>query len=156
MGHAKPALIGADTPFLVAHTVLEHPEHESAMKYCEGLLREDSLFALCPTVIDEFIHVVTDARRFELPLDMGEALAIAQSWLNSRETVSLFPCERSARLQLHWLREHRLGRKRINDTRIASIYHHHGVRRLLTNNLRDYTVFDCFEIIRLDDGVTPP
>jgi len=75
---------------------------------------------------------------------------------NSRETVSLFPSERSARLQPHWLREHRLGRERINDARIASIYHHHGVRRLLSNDLLDCAVFECFEIIRLDGGGTPP
>lgn len=47
------------------------------------------------------------------------------------------------------MRTHRLGRKRINDTRIAAIYYHNGARTLLTSNARDYTVFDCFEVIRL-------
>ncbi len=80
---------------------------------------------------------------------MTQALELAEGWRNSCETVSLFPCEESTRLQLHWLRTHRLGKKRINDTRIASVYYQSGARTLLTSNVRDYTVFDCFEIIRL-------
>ena len=107
------------------------------------------MFVLCPTVMDEFIHVITDARRFEQPLGMEVALGVAHDWLSSRETVTLFPCDESTGLQLHWLRDHRLGRKRINDTRIASIYHYHGVRKLLTSNARDYSVFDCFEVLGL-------
>lgn len=146
---AKQVFVGVDTPFLVAHTVLDHPGHGRAREQCERLLKKKYFFALCPTVIDEFIHVVTDARRFEQPLNMDEALEIAHNWLNSRETVNLFPCDQSTCLHLQWLRDHRLGRKRINDTRIASIYHHHGIRYLLTGNVRDYTVFDCFEVIEL-------
>ncbi|MFU8847759.1 MAG: type II toxin-antitoxin system VapC family toxin [Opitutales bacterium] len=149
MRGAKPVLVGVDTPFLVAYSVIEHPEHEQARCRCGQLVEKNHLLALCPTVIDEFIHVVTDARRFERPLDMVQALELAQNWLNSRETVSLFPCEQSTRLQLHWLRTHRLGRKRINDTRIASIYYQNGAHTLLTGNVRDYTVFDCFKIIQL-------
>lgn len=147
MPTTRPVFVGVDTPFLVAHTVTEHPEHRAARQLCERLLGENRLFALCPTVIDELIHVITDRRRFEQPLDMAEALEIAESWLTSCETVSLFPCEQSTRLQLHWLRKHHLGRKRINDTRIASIYCHHGVRTLVTSNARDYTAFDCFDIL---------
>ncbi len=151
MRTAQQFLVGVDTPFLVAHTVVEHPEHSEALKVCERLLEKNGLLALCPTVIDEFIHVVTDAKRFERPLEVAEALEVAEDWLNSRETVSLFPCEQSSRLQLHWLRTHRLGRKRINDTRIASIYYQNGAHTLLTSNVRDYTVFDCFKIIQLSN-----
>jgi predicted nucleic acid-binding protein len=147
---APQVFVGVDTPFLVAHTVLEHPGHGQARKQCEGLLEKGYVLALCPTVIDEFIHVVTDPRRFERPLGMGEALDIVQDWLSSRETVLLFPCDQSAELHVRWLREHRLGRKRINDTRIASIYHHHGIRNLVTSNVRDYTIFGCFSVTHVD------
>ena len=149
MRSKKPTLLGVDTHFLVAYSVLEQPEHEQARALCEQLFEKNHLLALCPTVIDEFIHVVTDARRFERPLSMDQAVEVAHNWLTSRETVSLFPCEQSTRLQLQWLHAHRLGRERINDTRIASIYYQNGVRTLLTGNVRDYTIFDCFKIIRL-------
>ena len=151
MPSPKPKLIGVDTPFLIAHTVIEHPEHRNAQRHREQLLAKNCLFALCPTVLDEFVHVVTDPRRFENPLEMADALEIAEVWLTSQETVCLFSCERSTRLHLRWLHNHRLGRKRINDTRIASIYHQNGVRTLLTSNARDYSVFDCFEILNLSD-----
>lgn len=150
----KPKWIGVDTPFLVAHTVIEHPEHPNALRHCEHLLTKNCCFALCPTVLDEFVHVVTDHRRFEDPLRMTDALEIAEAWLTSQEIVCLFPCERSTRLHLRWLHSLRLGRKRINDTRIASIYHQNGVRTLLTSNVRDYSVFDCFEILHLSDRPT--
>ncbi len=148
---AKQVLIGVDTPFLVAYTVLGHSGHRHAREQCERVLRENYLLALCPTVMDEFIHVVTDTRRFEQPLEMAEALEAAENLLNSRETVNLFPRDRSIGLYLRWLHDHRLGRKRINDTRIASIYHHHGIRHLLTSKVRDYTIFDCFAVIELEE-----
>ncbi len=144
-------LVGVDTPFLVSHTVREHPEHERAVSVREQLLEGRCLFALCPTVLDEFLHVVTDGKRFERPLSMTKALQIAQIWVQSQESRLLFDTEESQRQQLAWMREHRLGRKRINDTRIAAIYLHHGVRTLLTTNIRDYSLFRAFEIVNLDD-----
>jgi len=58
--------------------------------------------ALCPTVIDEFLHVVTDPKRFGSPLEMGNAVAIAQAWMQSHETTYFLPNEDSDRLHLHW------------------------------------------------------
>jgi predicted nucleic acid-binding protein len=80
---------------------------------------------------------------------MFDAIGIAQTWLQSQETAYLVGTVASDRLQLDWMLRHRLGRKRINDTRIASIYYQHGVRTLLTSNVRDFSVFDAFEIINL-------
>lgn len=151
MRQAKAALVGIDTPVLIAHTVLEHPEHQQCLSYCKQLMDKGKLLAICPTVIDEFLHVVTDPRRFERALTMVKAIRIAETWIQSQETVYLLPSEASNRLHLHWMLEQRLGRKRINDTRIASTYRHHGVRTLLTTNVRDFTVFEEFEIINLNE-----
>lgn len=149
MRQALESLIGIDTTFLVAHSILEHPEHRQATQLCRALLEGQNLFALCNTVIDEFIHVVTDPKRFEQPLSIHQASQIMETWLQSEETRYLPPDEDSARLHLQWLSQHRLGRKRINDTRIAATYYSHGVRRLLTSNVRDYAVLDAFAIIEL-------
>lgn len=149
MPPAHAALIGIDTPFMVAHTVREHPEHARAQTLCEQLLNEDKLLAICPTVLDEFLHVVTDPRRFEHPLPMSKAIHIAQTWMQSQETKYLQSTEESNRTHLDWMLRHRLGRKRINDTRIASIYHQHGIETILTTNVRDFSVFGVFEIINL-------
>jgi predicted nucleic acid-binding protein len=48
---------------------------------------------------------------------------------------------------LGWLARHQLGRKRLLDTLLAATYQRAGVRRLITNNGKDYRVFDCFEIV---------
>jgi len=143
--------VGLDTTLLVAHTVLEHPKHDFARRHCSRLIKEDRLLALCPTVIDEFLHVVTDRRRFERPLSMADAIEISDNWLSATETVCFSPCSKSTRLHLNLLQEHRLGRKRINDTRIASIYLQNGVTQILTDDTRDYSVFGCFEILAVDE-----
>ena len=146
----QASLIGVDTPFLIAHTVLEHPDHERATACCLRLLDEGHQLALCPTVIDEFLHVVTDSKRFASPLSMERAVQRARVWIHSDETFYFGPTEESQRRQLEWLVEHRLGRKRISDTRIASIYFTEGITRLLTANVRDYSVFGVFEIVEMD------
>jgi predicted nucleic acid-binding protein len=146
----KTSPVGIDTPFLIAHTIIEHPDHQRAVNCCTRLLDDNQNFALCPTVIDEFLHVATDPKRFEAPLKMTKAVQLAKSWINSRETLLYWATEASQRKQLDWMIEYRLGRKRINDTRIASIYYTHGVTRLLTANIRDYSTFGVFEIISMD------
>lgn len=149
MRQAKATLVGIDTPFIVAHTVVEHPEHARAQNLCQQLLNEDKLLAICPTILDEFLHVVTDPRRFKHPLPMVKAIHIAQTWMHSRETSYLQPTKESNLTHLDWMLQHRLGRKRINDTRIASIYFQHGIKTILTTNVRDFSVFDVFEVINL-------
>lgn len=149
-GSGQARWIGIDTPFLIAHTVREHPDHKRAIACCSGLLDEGNFLVLCPTVIDEFLHVVTDVNRFETPLSMDRAVQLARTWINSEETVTCMPTEESQQRQLEWMVEHRLGRKRINDTRIASIYFTEGVTRLLTANVRDYSVFGVFDVVDMD------
>ena len=81
---------------------------------------------------------------------MDRAVQVARTWINSEETIYCGPTEESQRRQLEWMVEHRLGRKRINDTRIASIYYSEGVNRLLTANVRDYSIFGVFETVDMN------
>ena len=80
---------------------------------------------------------------------MSEAIRLAEAWSRSRETVMLYPGEASLHLQLAWMREHRLGRKRLHDTHIAAIYHLSGIKTILTSNVRDFRVFGCLEAVLL-------
>ncbi len=98
-------------------------------------------------VINEFLHVVTDPRRFNPPLTMNEALEWVETLL-ANPAVSLFePTPESLRQTLRWMRQHNLGRKRILDTHLAALLHSAGVNRLLTSNPADFNVFGVFEII---------
>lgn len=143
---ANVELLGADTSLLIAHSLEDHPDHEKVSKLVAEVLAHGNLLALCPVVIDEFIHVITDARRFEHPLEMACAISLARTWSQSKETMVVLPTEKSLTLQLDWMQRHRLGRKRLHDTQIAAIYHLVGVETILSSNWRDFTIFDCFKI----------
>jgi hypothetical protein len=60
---------GLDTGFLVAAEVTEHGEHTGARATLARLLAAGDLIAIAPQVLAEFIHIVTDPRRFRQPLD---------------------------------------------------------------------------------------
>ena len=78
---------------------------------------------------------------------MTEAISRAEHWWQAAEVRRVFPDGQSVTDFLGWLSVHQLGRKRLLDTMLAAIYQQAGVRRLLTNNERDYQVFGCFEMV---------
>jgi predicted nucleic acid-binding protein len=141
-------LSGVDTTFLVENEVAGHPHHRWARSTLDTLLAGGNTLAIAPQVLAEFVHVVTDAKRFSQPLTMDQALARADLWWQAREVVHVFPTDDSCRLFLKWMSEHRLGRKRLLDTLLASTYFAHGIRSILSSNARDYTVLGCFDVTR--------
>lgn len=83
---------GLDTSFLVAVEVAGHPGHAEARSFLNRVLDGEEGIALAPQVLAEFIHVVTDARRFQRPLTVAQARERAERWC-SREA----PHHRTAR-----------------------------------------------------------
>ena len=65
---------GLDTSFLVALEVTCHPEHAAARAVAKTLRRNDDRFAIAPQLVVEFVHIVTDARRFSAPLTIEHAM----------------------------------------------------------------------------------
>ncbi len=138
---------GIDTDFLVALEIRDHEFHGAADALLEGVLDEGHDLAVAPQTLAEFIHIVTDGRRMKEPLSCTEAVGRAEFWWHAREVVRVFPDERSADSFLTWLREHRIGRKRLLDTLLAATYAARGIRRVITNNVDDFRVFGCFDLI---------
>lgn len=141
-------MIGIDTTILVHLEIAESPDHERA----KGLLRRvvfegNEEVALAPQVLTEFLHVVTDPRRFERPLTMEQALTKARFWWSAREVRHVYPSAESTALFLDWLGQHQLGRKRLLDTHLAATLWSAGVRRLMTANSRDFAIFGGFELL---------
>ncbi len=135
-------MIGADTTFLVQLELKETPGHAAA----HALLKREILdpgipLGLSPQVLAEFIHVVTDPRRFQHPLTMDAAVAKARFWWQAVEVKPLLPTVESTALALHWLHQHRLGRKRILDTQLAALFWSRGVRSLISSNAADFQLF---------------
>ena len=141
-------MIGVDTTFLVQLELRELPAHQSA----HALLRREALdvgvpLALAPQVLAEFIHVVSDPRRFQQPLSVEAALVKARFWWEAAEVHPVFPSAPATSLFLEWMRVHQLGRKRILDTQLAATLWTAGVRRLLTSNPADFQIFAGLELI---------
>jgi predicted nucleic acid-binding protein len=55
---------GIDTSFILAVEIVEHAHHAEAVRLVGELLARGDRVAIAPEVLTEFVHVVTDARRF--------------------------------------------------------------------------------------------
>ncbi len=138
---------GIDTGFLVAAEVAEHPDHQAARIKFHSFRSAGDRLAIAPQILAEFVHVVTDPKRFTQPLTMEAALERAELWWESPEVDQLSPEALSIRTFFAWMRQHRLGRKRILDTLLASTFREAGIRSILTTNSRDFTVLGDFECV---------
>jgi hypothetical protein len=58
--------------------------------------------------------------------------------------VQVFPTAESTLVFLGWLEEHRLGRKRLLDTMLASTFRGAGIDSILTLNRDDFSIFGGF------------
>jgi len=139
-------MIGLDTTVLLTHEIKEAAGHEGLRAYIATACRSgNALFAICPQVLQEFVDVATDPRRFKMPLTMDQALERSRFWWESAEVVQCHPGGRAWEQASTWMEKFRLGRKRILDTYLAATYHERGIERLATANTMDFAVFGIFE-----------
>jgi predicted nucleic acid-binding protein len=103
--------------------------------------------AVTPLVLHEFIHVVTDGHRFDPPVSMVDAMAIARLYLEHSNVECLAADRDAMAAALVLLERHELGRNRIADTLFAAILLRHGVTELITTNPADFAVFQTFTLI---------
>jgi predicted nucleic acid-binding protein len=134
---------GLDTDFLVQVEVLGHPRHAAARSKLDELLDAGDVLVLAPQVLAEFIHVVTDDRRFSHPFPIDQAIERAECWWFGDEVEHVFPDQGAVRVFFDWIVAHRLGRKRL----LGATYYSNGVRSIVSTNARDFAIFGCFEIV---------
>jgi predicted nucleic acid-binding protein len=147
---------GLDTGFLVAAEVREHGAHADTRATLSQVVSAGDFIAIAPQVLAEFIHVVTDPRRFTQPLDMNAARRVAEHWWTSSDVVQAFPDAGAVRQFLAWLQQFSLGRKRLLDTLLAATYWQAGIQSLLTTNQSDFLVFGVFTCISPTAGGRNP
>ena len=140
-------MTGLDSNILVQLALQDHPANVATIAAVQAETQRGHRLVFPSLVVDEFLHVITDARRFSPPLTMLEALDWVENFAANPAVGLLEPTPETLRQTLRWLREFNLGRKRILDTQLAAVLHTGGVRRLLTSNPADFTVFGVFEII---------
>ena len=127
----------------------KHAHHADAMRLLGELLARGDRVAIAPQVLAEFVHVVTDARRFEQPFSMETALDKSKRWWNAVETDQVLPTDVVVARFHDWMRRHQIGRKRVLDTLLAATYRAAGVTSLLTLNSEDFAVFGEFACVPL-------
>jgi predicted nucleic acid-binding protein len=135
---------GLDTSFLVAVEVGSHEKHHSCRSCFQKLLKAGDTFSIAPQILAEFLHVITDPRRFASPLTMEQAGDRAEIWWNASEVIHVFPTAESTLLFLSWIAGHNLGRKRLLDTILASTFQAAHVNSILTLNRDDFAIFGGF------------
>lgn len=138
-------MIGLDATTLIAFELREHPLHHNVRNGVRSAVASGTGFALADQTLWEFLHVVTDSRRFASPLKMEDALTRANRWLNSREVTHLESSREAAEWTLKWMQDFGLGRQRILDTSLAAAFHVHGVSRIATANAADFRIFGVFD-----------
>ena len=139
-------IYGLDTTFLVEVEVREAAGHHEARRWFRQVVGQQARLALTPQVLTEFVHVVTDPARFARPLDVKAAIARAQAWWTAPEVRQVYANEAAVRLFHGWMRQYRLGRKRILDTMLAATYFADGVTAIVTTNARDYRVYGVLAV----------
>ena len=147
--------VAIDTDFLVAVEIRDHLFHKPADAVLDRLLEEGHKLAVAPQMLAEFVHVVTDSKRLKDPLSMEEALARAEYWWQAREVIRIYPEGDAVSTWIEWLREHRLGRKRLLDTMLAALACSQGISTMVTNNEKDFKVFGSYEILTYKDQGIP-
>jgi predicted nucleic acid-binding protein len=139
---------GVDTNVLIYAHMPELPHHPGVRSFLlDQLSRDDVALIVTPVILHEFVHIVTDGRRFDPPVSMTDALALARLYVGHAnvECVSLDASAVSRAFDL--LERHGLGRKRIADTLFAASLINHGVRELVTCNPDDYRIFGELALI---------
>ncbi len=146
---------GFDTSLLVAHEVPCHTDYPGVRARLSTLRATGDRFAIASQVVTEFVHIVTDARRFSAPLTMELALNRAMAWWNSPETERIEPDDDAVKWFLEAMVRHQLGRKRVLDTMLAATYRSAGVTSLLKLNAADFAVFGEFACLGSAAAPTP-
>lgn len=139
--------LGLDTDVVVNWAMGGAEHHDAARTLLRREIHAGNTIACTPQVFFEFIHVVTDGRRFERPMPMSLALDTARDFWAAPETIRVRPGPQVLHRTLELLGNLKLGRKRILDTALAATLQEAGVNRLATFNGGDYAVFPFLEIV---------
>ena len=140
-------MIGIDTCFLIDLYWQDSPRNKNARDLYAKLAKDDSCqLAIYYNCFNEFLHVITDSKRFANPFTVKEALAVIDFWCDLENVTVLYPNDSSFKRAVTWMSIYNLGRNRINDTQMAACYAAQGVSKIITANPKDFEIFECFEV----------
>jgi predicted nucleic acid-binding protein len=140
--------LGVDTNVLVYAHVPSLEHHAAVRDDLLGRLGDGRVtVVLTPAVLHELVHVVTDPHRFDPPVSIPEAIAVARLYLDAANVECIAVDADATQLAFELMERHRLGRKRLADTLFAATLLNAGVRDILTCNPSDFEVFEGLSLI---------
>jgi len=139
--------LGVDTDTLVHWAMADAPHHQAVRRCFEREVRRGCRLGLTLQVLREFLHVTTDARRFEHPLAIQDALRLSLELWTGQEVARLLPTAQDHDRLCELMHRFQLGRRRILDTALAVTLAAAGVRRLATLNGRDFEIFPFLDLV---------
>lgn len=140
-------MIGIDTCFLIDLYWEDSPRNKNARALFDQLSKDESLeIGIYYNCFNEFLHVITDSRRFENPFSIKEAVSVIDFWCDIERVKVVYPDDSSFKRTLAWMNTYNLGRNRINDTQMAACYASNGIFSIITANPKDFEVFQMFEL----------
>lgn len=145
-------MIGLDTTFLIDLYWQDSPRHEKAVSLFNKISDDEGEYCNQEILVyyncfNEFIHVLTDSKRFNNALTMKSALEIAEQWRNLERVRIVYPDENSYVRSLTWLSVYELGRNRLNDTNMAACYAVNGASEIVTANPKDFEILEVLKCI---------
>lgn len=139
---------GVDTNVLIYAHMPALPQHEVVRSYLlDQLAQDDVTLVVTPGILHELVHVITDGRRFDPPVAIKDALAVARGYLDRANVECLSVDESSLISTFELMERYQLGRKRIADTLFAASLLNGGVRELITCNLDDFRIFEALTLL---------
>lgn len=140
-------MIGIDTSFLIDLYWQDSPRNKNARAIYSQLAKDDSCkLAIYYNCFNEFLHVITDPKRFANPFTIKDAISVIDFWCDLENLTVLYPDDTSFKRTLAWMNIYKLGRNRINDTQMAACYLVQGVSKIITANPKDFELFECFTV----------
>ncbi len=76
-------MIGLDCNILVQIAIADHPANLTTLAALESEAQQGTKLVVPLLVVTEFLHVVTDSRRFTPPLTMSEAVDWIEEFLGN-------------------------------------------------------------------------
>ena len=111
-----------------------HPRNQQAREWWDGQLSQTGTVCLCWTVLSAFIRIGTNARVFEHPLSLEQALARVQSWLDQPCTRVVRPTERHWTVFQQMLTDGQAIANLVTDAHLAALAIEHGCELASTDS----------------------
>ena len=141
-------MIGLDTCFLIDLYWQDSPRNKNSKALFSKLANDDSIqIGIYFNCFNEFLHVITDSKRFQNPFSIKEAINVIDFWCDIDKVNVLYPNDTSFKRTVAWMNMYNLGRNRINDTQMASCYLTNNITSIITANPKDFEIFQSFTLL---------